>query len=72
MKFTYTTVPGELKGNSIVEIDIEYEITDRGELVTTIARTPIIFLSMIADGTLLYININTAAHLHFKEVLEAA
>lgn len=72
MKFTYTTVPGELKGNSIVEIDIEYEITDRGELVTTIARTPIIFLSMIADGTLLYININTAAHLHFKDVLEAA
>jgi hypothetical protein len=72
MKFTYTSVPGELKGNSIVEIDIEYEITDRGELVTTIARTPIIFLSMIADGTLLYININIAAHNHFAQVMQAA
>ena len=72
MTFTYTTVPGELRGNSKVEIDIEYEITDRGELVTVLPRLPIIFLLMIADGTQLYININTAAHLHFKQALQVA
>ena len=72
MKFTYTTVPGELNGNTIVDIDAEYEMDDRGELVTVLSRIPILFLSMIKDGTLLQININIAAHLHFTKAMKAA
>ncbi len=71
MKFTYTTVPGELKFDSIVEIDIEYEPTD-GDWVVVLSRTPIQFLSMVQDGVKLYININIAARVHFSQVMQAA
>ena len=69
MKFTYTTVPGELKFDSIVEIDIEYEPTD-GDWVVVLSRTPIQFLSMVQDGVKLYININIAARVHFSQVMQ--